>query len=122
MKKIAKNYSGFTLVEVLIALLIVSIAFSAILFSVSQNVRTALRLEERVAATWVAEDVITRAQLGLLKAGNGIENSLNKGWAWQIHAKVTQSAYVQEIQVTIQDQKQNTVLMSTGYVGMNRAQ
>jgi general secretion pathway protein I len=122
MKKILANYSGFMLVEVLIALLIVSIAFSAILFSVSQNVRTALRLEERVAAAWVAEDVITRAQLGLLKGSNGIQNSLNKDWGWQIHAKATQSAYVQEIEVTIQDLKQNTVLMSTGYVGMNRAQ
>lgn len=121
MKMIFHNQKGFTLVEVLIALLIVSIAFSAILFSVNQNVRTELRLEEKIAATWVAEDVISRAQLGLLKANNGVQSSLNKEWGWQLRTKSTQGAYVQEIEVTILDTQKNTVLVSTGYIGTSRA-
>lgn len=116
------NQSGFTLVEVLIALLIVSIAFSAILFSVNQNVRTELRLEEKIAAMWVAEDIISRAQLGLLKAKNGVQTSLNKEWSWLINTKATQNAYVQEIEVTIQDPQKNTISVSTGYIGTSHAQ
>lgn len=122
MKMNFNNQSGFTLVEVLIALLIVSIAFSAILFSVNQNVRTELRLEEKIAAMWVAEDIISRAQLGLLKAKNGVQTSLNKEWSWLINTKATQNAYVQEIEVTIQDPQKNTISVSTGYIGTSHAQ
>lgn len=122
MKMNFNNQSGFTLVEVLIALLIVSIAFSAILFSVNQNVRTELRLEEKIAAMWVSEDIISRAQLGLLKAKNGVQTSLNKEWSWLINTKATQNAYVQEIEVTIQDPQKNTISVSTGYIGTSHAQ
>lgn len=122
MKMNFHNQRGFTLVEVLIALLIVSIAFSAILFSVNQNVRTELRLEEKIAAMWVTEDVISRAQLGLLKANNGVQASLNKEWGWQLRTRATQNAYVQEIEVTILDPQKNTISVSTGYIGTSHAQ
>ncbi|MBX9586046.1 MAG: type II secretion system minor pseudopilin GspI [Gammaproteobacteria bacterium] len=122
MKMNFHNQRGFTLVEVLIALLIVSIAFSAILFSVNQNVRTQIRLEEKIAAMWVTEDVISRAQLGLLKANNGVQASLNKEWGWQLRTKATQNAYVQEIEVTILDPQKNTISVSTGYIGTSHAQ
>ena len=116
-----RTQKGFTLVEVLIALLIVSIAFGALLFSVNQSARGAVRLEEKVAATWLAEDLITRAQLGLLKAGKGSQASLNRNWQWEIRSKFTQSTSVQEIEVYIFNQQQETVLMKTAYVGINRA-
>jgi general secretion pathway protein I len=121
MKKILHPNSGFTLVEMLIALLIVSIAFSAVLFSVSQSARTASRLEEKVAATWIAEDLITRAQLGIIKAGKGSQRSLNKNWQWEIRSKFTQSTSVQEIEIFILNQNQETVLTKIAYVGINRA-
>lgn len=121
MKKLLRAQKGFTLVEVLIALLIVSIAFSAILFSVNQSARGAARLEEKVAATWLAEDLITRAQLGLLKAGKGSQTSLNRNWQWEIRSKFTQSTSVQEIEIFILNQQEETVLVKTAYVGINRA-
>lgn len=121
MKIWIRQEKGFTLVEVLIALLIVSIAFSAILFAVNQNVRNQIHLEEKIAAAWVAEDIITRAQIGLLTANNGVQNCLNKDWRWQLRTKSTQNASVQEIEVTIQDVRNNTVLVSTGYVGTKSA-
>ncbi len=120
--KISTRYQdGFTLVEVLIALLIVSIAFSAIMFSVNQNARNEIQLEEKIAANWVAEDIITRAQIGLLKANNGVQVSMNKPWHWQLKMKSTPSPHVQEIEVTIQGQNNNTVSVSTGYIGTNNA-
>ncbi len=121
MKKIVQYQAGFTLVEMLIALLILSIAFSAILYSVNQSVRIATQLEEKVAATWVAEDVITRAQLGVLKASSGTKMSLNKNFRWEARSKFTQNTSVQEIEVSIQNQNQDTVLLITAYVGVNSA-
>lgn len=112
---------GFTLVEMLIALLIVSISFSAIIISVNENVRTLMRLQEKVAASWVAEDVITRAQLGLLKANSGSQRLLNKEWRWRVITKSTENLYVQELQVSVDNQQQNTVLTMTAYNGVNRA-
>lgn len=112
---------GFTLIEMLIALVIISISFSAIILSVNENVRTLLKLQETVAASWVAEDVITRAQLGLLKTSSGSQRMLNKDWRWKIQAKNTENAYVQQIVVTVDNQSQNTVLTITAYNGVKSA-
>lgn len=122
MKLFRQYQTGFTLVEVLIALLIVSIAFGAILFSVNQNVRNQIRLEEKIAATWISEDIITRAQTGLLKANNGVQSCFNKEWKWRSKAKSTPNPYVQEIEVTVEDLHENTISVSTGYIGTKRAQ
>ncbi len=121
MRKIAASQRGFTLIEMLIALVIVSIAFSAIILSVNENARTLLKLEEKVAANWVAEDVITRAQLGLLKGASGTQRMLNREWRWETRLKSPGIDSVQELQVTIYNQRQIGVLTMTGYLGVRNA-
>lgn len=121
MRNIAASQRGFTLIEMLIALVIVSIAFSAIILSVNENARTLLKLEEKVAANWVAEDVITRAQLGLLKGASGTQRMLNRQWRWETRTKSSGIDSVQELQVTIYNQRQIGVLTMTGYLGVRNA-
>lgn len=113
---------GFTLVEVLIALLIVSLSFAGFIISVNQNVRTLWRLEEKVAASWVAEDVIAQAQLGLLRANSGTQRMLNRDWRWQVRTRPTENAYVQALEITVEDQQKNTVFTLSGYNGVDREQ
>lgn len=121
MKKNHSSEWGFTLIEMLIALVIVSISFSAVILSVNENARTLLKLQETVAANWVGEDIISRAQLGLLKANAGTEQMLNLNWRWELRVKSTENEFVQELQVTIYNQTQQKVVTVTGYNGVPHA-
>ncbi|MDQ2993600.1 MAG: type II secretion system minor pseudopilin GspI [Pseudomonadota bacterium] len=114
--KIRQN--GFTLIEMLIALIIVTVAFTAVIFSINQNVRTLHYLQRKTAAIWLAEDVITRSQLKLLRANSGSETMLSRHLNWRIESKSTESAAVVELRVTITDiEDQSTLLSMTAYRG-----
>lgn len=54
---------GFTLIEVLVALAIVALSLSAILASVSQQIRAAAAIQERSYANWVAQNKLTELRL-----------------------------------------------------------
>jgi len=51
---------GFTLIEVMIALAIVSIALAALTQSMGVTVLNQAQLETRIVATWVAEDELAK--------------------------------------------------------------
>lgn len=118
---IKKRESGFTLIEMLIALVIVSVAFTAVIFSVNQNVRTLLALQRKTAAIWLAEDVITRAQIGFLRADSGSDTLLTYPMRWRITSKNTQNPKVIELTVTVTDAENQSILMKqTAYKGAGR--
>ncbi len=56
------NRSGFTLVEVLVALAIISIALLAALRAASQGTSNVGELRSRLLAGWVAEDLIAESR------------------------------------------------------------
>jgi len=51
---------GFTLIEVMIALAIVSIALAALTHSMGVTVLNQAQLESRIVASWVAEDELAK--------------------------------------------------------------
>lgn len=55
--------SGFTLLEVMIALTIFAALAVTISSTASQAVNNALQLEEKVLATWVAENALTQMRI-----------------------------------------------------------
>ena len=59
--------AGLTLIEVLIALAIVSIAMTAIIKATSQNIRSTQYLEHKTLAAWVGEEVLNKARVELLR-------------------------------------------------------
>jgi len=54
---------GFTLLEVLVALIIASLALAAAMASISQMVDAGITLRERTYASWIAENEIARLRL-----------------------------------------------------------
>lgn len=54
---------GFTLIEVMVALVIVSIALAALTRSMGLTVNNQGALENRVIATWVAQDELVKLQV-----------------------------------------------------------
>jgi len=113
------NKNGFTLLEVLIALVIISIAFAAVMSSINAGSRNFMHIRDKTSATWVASNVIAKAQLKLLNnAESGFENMMGSDWRWSLEKNTTPNANVNELIITVfspqSGQKVSTV---TGYLG-----
>ena len=61
--KFAPRPFGFTLIEVMVALVIVALSLSAILAAVSQQLRAAGAIKERTYANWIAHNRIVELRL-----------------------------------------------------------
>ena len=114
--------NGFTLVEVLVALVVLTIAFSALMVALNENARNVGFLENETAANWVATNVLAQAQLGLLNLNrqtskdSGQQSMLGKTYSWELTVGTTDNRWVNEMEVSVssEDGKQ-IVLEMTGY-------
>ncbi len=61
--KSRKPQTGFTLIEVMVALAIVALSLSAVVASVSQMVQAASAIQERTYASWIAQNKISEIRL-----------------------------------------------------------
>lgn len=85
-----KKLRAFTLIEILIALIIISIALAASIRVTNQSIRDTTHVENTMIAHWVGMNLISEIQLGVIRlpiAGNiktGKTIMLNKEWNWKI--------------------------------------
>ena len=61
-----KQGSGFTLIEVLVALFIIAIALTAAIQATNSSIQTTTRLRETLSAHWVGLNVLSEMQTGIL--------------------------------------------------------
>lgn len=117
-----QRHSGFTLLEVLIAVAILAVAFTAVLSALSGNIRQVGSLQDKTAAQWVALNAIAAYQLQLVGTGragenqSGTANMLGNDWDWTLASSKTKNADVLQLNVTVQKQNtQQTVMTVTGF-------
>ena len=67
MPRLINQTLGFTLIEILIALAILSISLTAIIKSTSQNIKDTIYLQDKTCANWAAQNLLRAAKLGLVK-------------------------------------------------------
>ena len=102
-----KINNGFTLIEVLIALAILSIAIIAIVKSSAQNIKDTMHLQNKTIATWIAVDVLNETQALLLKLPMSPDSqkeaviTLNQHWSWEANKNITPNSHIKEIHVTV---------------------
>jgi len=81
--------AGFTLIEVLVALMILAIALMAVIKASNASVRDSIHVRDRLVAHWVAENILSECQLGLQRfspsapALSGDTVMMNLSWHWQ---------------------------------------
>ena len=63
MRRHARTTTGFTLVEILVALAIVAVALAAGMRALAQSADSASTLKSRTLALWVAQNRLANAQL-----------------------------------------------------------
>lgn len=104
------NYSsnriqgGFTLLEVLVALVVVAVALAALLKGVSGNAVNATYLRDKTFAQWVAMNVVAERQLGLSKgtqSERGEEEMGGRRWRWSAKLKETFDEAIWRLEVEV---------------------
>lgn len=122
VKSSMRNKSGLTLIEVLIALAILSIALTAIIKVTSQNIRDTLYLQNKTIANWVGNYIISEIKIGLIKIPNDSNSAheitmLNQTWQWQAQLRNTRVKQIKEINVAVaQGNQENPLINLTSYL------
>ena len=106
---------GFTLIEVLVAMAILSIALIAIFRNTNVTIKNAQYIQDKNIAHWVAINVMIRAEVGLINiptAGNmmsGEETMLGQTFVWQLSSNNVQDLPMLQLQVRILNQKKESI-------------
>lgn len=101
-----KYIRAFTLIEVLLALSIIAIAFAALLKASSSDIINTERLRNKTLSHWVAMQALSMIQLGTINISNQeliSEQStiLDKTFYWQAYVAKTDLKHVQRVEIKI---------------------
>lgn len=97
---------GLTLIEVLIALAIIAIAYTALLKSMTAQVSNEQRLHEKLNAHWVGMQAIAKVQLGQINLSSYQPSTesiiwLGQRYYYRIQASPTSVKHMQHLVVTV---------------------
>ena len=104
--RLNQKISGFTLVEVLLALTIIAIALTALLKATAQNIENTHRIKEKTIGHWVAMQGVSMIQLNLLQLNQSQESTqattmLGQQWYWRAKFSATSIKNIQQITISI---------------------
>lgn len=89
----SEHNDGFTLIEVLVALVISTLALGGVLAAVSQMADSGLTMRERTYASWIGQNKITELRLANVipevSESNGEIEFGGQEWAWTANISET---------------------------------
>lgn len=113
---------GFTLVEVLIALLIIAIALTAVIHATTQTTRSLNRVQEKMIAHWVGMNVLSEIQTNIIvipkdaSLPSGKTKMLGAQWYWTVAAEPMHATpTVLRVQVSVENQQHRFIATVIGY-------
>jgi general secretion pathway protein I len=116
---------GFTLVEVLVALMIVAIGLAALMLTVGSTARTSGYLRDKTLAQWMALNRLSEVRLNLTKFGQNTDTGevyfANRTWHYDTRYFDTSITSMKRVVVRVYagdaKTKGNPVAESTGFLG-----
>ena len=117
--------SGFTLVEVMVALAIVAIAVPALLFALFQQLDGTEYLRDRSIASWIATDRMSELRLVVAKQGAVPKGELlgetrlaERDWYWWIEQQATEiSGFIRvDVKVSLEAERTQPLHTLTAFV------
>ena len=119
------NKTGFTLLEILVALSIMAFGLAALWKGLSQTILLTERLPERVVARWVAQNrlVLRQAQSEwpATRTFTGVEKMDGRKWYWHEIIEKTEHPLMRRIVVEVSiEEKSSSIYRLEGYVSRPR--
>jgi type II secretion system protein I len=120
----ARSASGFTLIEVLAALVIVALGMLGVIEAVSQQARNGAYLREKTIAHWIAMNVVTEQRLQpapppVADSSDEVEFA-GQRWRWSMRVTQTEVQSLRRMDVSVRpaDARDDVVLASvSGFYG-----
>jgi general secretion pathway protein I len=120
---------GFTLIEVLVALMVVAMGLAALMVAVSGTARTTGYLRDKSIAQWIALNRLSEVRLNLTKFGQNTDigevNFANRAWHYDTRYFDTSIATMKRVVVRVyagdSKTKGNPLAESTGFLGSSIA-
>jgi general secretion pathway protein I len=107
-------HSGFTLVEVLVALAVIAIALTAVMRSFGQGVDTTIALRERTIALWVAQNRLATHYVAHSwpspDTSDGTTEMAGREWRWREKVATTPDGDIRRVEIEIRAAPDREVL------------
>jgi general secretion pathway protein I len=125
MIRTGQRAQGFTLVEVLVALMIVALGLTALMVAVSGTARTSGFLRDKTIAQWIALNRLSEVRLNVTKFGQNTDTGevdfANRKWHYDTRYFDTSFASMRRIVVRVYagdaKTKGNPVAQAIGFLG-----
>jgi general secretion pathway protein I len=125
-----RHARGFTLVEVLVALMVVAIGLAALMVAVSGTARSSAYLRDKTLAQWIALNRITEVRLNVTKFGQNTDKGelvfAGRTWHYDTRYFDTSIATMKRVDVRVYEgdakAKGNPLAEATGFLGTSLSQ
>jgi general secretion pathway protein I len=101
----SKRLEGFTLLEAMIALVIVALGMMAVSTQLNRYVVSATYIEQKTLASWIASNVLTEMSVSPQWPGigrtEGTEDFAQRQWEWQAEVSETPVENLRRVDVTV---------------------
>ena len=124
--RLPNQNNGFTLVEVMVAMAIVALAVSSLLFSVGKQVDNSAYLREKILAQWVALNVLQEAQLKARvtekfpdEKTSGDIKLADRQWQWEMQSSKTDDKDIVQLGVNVfagDNRNDDPISSASGYI------
>lgn len=109
-KRVNSSISGFTLIEVLVALAIIAVALPALILTGVRTAEQAGYLKAKTFAHWVAMNKVSELRLSdqwpAIGRQNGTQLMAEHEWRWNVEIKKTLYNDVRRVEVSVQPEEQ----------------
>lgn len=119
---IRKSESGFTLVEVMVALTIVAFSLTAVAASMNQMIDAANVMRDRTYASWIAQNKIVELRLANqtpdVSSSSGEVDFAGSEWSWRAVVSETGIESFYRVDVSVSHAGSEYIIRTvTGFVG-----
>jgi general secretion pathway protein I len=119
---IKANQSGFTLIEIIVAMTILAIAMGAVIKTAAQHTSNSAYLRDRTIAHWVAMNKLAELRISKAFPPKGEEKGsipmANKDWYWVIKVTETPEETIRRVDIEVKaEEGKQTITSLIGYLG-----
>ncbi len=108
----AGRHCGFTLIEVMVSLMILSVVVTALTLAVSQSTNNMGQLKQHQFAAWVAHNQISLYLLNAQPENTGTSQFAGGEYRWKITKSNTDTANFYRLRVTVASQSEPDYILA----------